>query len=176
MKSTPLESITDATYLGVTVSDNLSWHKQIAKVVAKGNKTLGFVRRNVRTASKKTKTLAYKALVRPITEYASTVWSPHQKELVHDIEMVQRRAARYATNRYDRMDSVTDMLKDLEWETLEQRRAKSRVVMGYRIVNRLICIPDKQLVPATGKTRGHSLKFRQIGTKTNYHQHSFSRQ
>ena len=96
----------------------------------------------------------------------------HQKELIQDIEMIQR-AARYVTKRYDRTDSVTDMLEDLKWETLEQRRAKSRVVMGYRIVNGLVCIPDKQLIPATGKTRGHSLKFRQIGTRTNYHKHSF---
>ena len=174
LKNTPLVSISDATYLGVTVSDNLSWHKQIAKVVAKGNKTLGFVRRNVRTASKETKILAYKALVRPITEYASTVWSPHQQDLKHDIEMVQRRAARYVTNRYERTPGcVTDMLKTLEWETLEQRRAKARVVMGYRIVNSLVRISDNQLVPTTGKTRGHTLKFRQIGTRTDYHKYSF---
>ena len=119
LKKTPLESITDAAYLGVTVSDNLSWHKQIAKIVAKGNKTLGFVRRNVRKASKETNILAYKALVRPITEYASTVCSPHQKDLKYNIEMVQRSTARYVTNRYDRtMGSVTSILKDLEWETL----------------------------------------------------------
>ena len=88
--------------------------------------------------------------------------------------MIQRRAARYVMNRYDRTPgSVTSMLKDLGWETLEQRRAKARVVMGYRIVNSLVCISDKQLVPAAEKTRGHSLKFRQIGTRTNYHKHSF---
>ena len=173
LKDTPLETVTDATYLGVIVSDNLNWNKQAAKVVAKANKTLGFVRRNVRTASKETKVLAYQALVRPITEYASTVWSPHQKDLIQDLEMIQRRAARYVMKRYGRTESVTDMLEELGWETLEQRRAKARVVMAYRIVNGLVCVSDRQMIPTTGKTRGHSKKFRQISTKTNYHKHSF---
>ena len=173
LKGTPLEAVTDATYLGVVVSNNLSWHKHTAKVVAKGNKTLGFVRRNINTSSKGTKELAYKALVRPIMEYASTVWSPHQKELIHNIEMIQRRAARYIIRKYDRQESVSDMISDLSWETLEQRRAKARVVTGYRIVNGLVCIPDDQLTPSTTKTRGHSKKFRQIGARTNYYKYSF---
>ena len=173
LKETPLETVADATYLGVTLSDNLDWHKQTAKVVAKANRSLGFVRRNVRTATKETKVLAYQALVRPITEYASTVWSPHQRDLIQDLEMTQRRAARYVTKQYGRHDSVTKMLEDLGWETLEQRRAKARTVMTYRIVNGLVAIPDSQMIPTTEKTRGHSKKFRQIGTKTNYHKHSF---
>ena len=65
------------------------------------------------------------------------------------------------------------MLDELGWETLEQRRAKARTIMGFRIVNRLVSIPDNQLIPTTKTTRGHTKKYRQIGTKTNYHKHSF---
>jgi uncharacterized protein (UPF0305 family) len=43
------------------------------------------------------------------------------------IEMVQRRAARYVTNRYRNTSSVTSMLGDLEWDTLEIRRKKIRL-------------------------------------------------
>ena len=117
------------------------------------------MRHNVRTATKETKILAYQALVRPITEYASTVWSPHQKELIQDLEMVQRRAARYVMKQYGRQDSVTKMLDELGWETLEQRRAKARTIMGFRIVNRLVSIPDNQLIPTTKTTRGHTKKY-----------------
>jgi uncharacterized protein (UPF0305 family) len=50
--------------------------------------------------------------------------SPHTKDAINKIEMVQRRAARYVTNRYRNTSSVTSMLGDLEWDTLEIRRKK----------------------------------------------------
>jgi hypothetical protein len=42
------------------------------------------------------------SLVRPTCtlEYASSVWDPYQQNDIHRLEMVQRRAARYVTNRY----------------------------------------------------------------------------
>ena len=82
--------------------------------------------------------------------------------------MVQRHAARYCLHAYTKMESVTAMLQKLKWETLEQRRLKARVVMGYRIVNDLIMIPKDQLIPNTTSTRGHHMKFHKIYAKRNY--------
>ena len=47
--------------------------------------------------------------------------------------MVQRRAARYTLNRYGKTESVTNMLDELGWDTLETRRKKSRLVVFYKI-------------------------------------------
>ena len=173
LKGTPLESVDAATYLGIIISNDLSWHKQSSKVAAKGNRMLGFLKRNIKTSSQKTKNLAYKALVRPTVEYASTVWSPHQKELITIIEKVQRRSARYVVDEYGRDFSVTEMMTRLSWETLEQRRQKARVVMGYRIVHGLVMISDEQLVPVNINTRGHSQKFQGITCRTNYYKFTF---
>ena len=173
LKGSALESVSDATYLGVEISDNLSWHKQCNKVAAKGNKTLGFIKRNIRSPFRSTKEHAYRALVRPTVEYASAVWSPYQSELKYNIERVQRRAARFTARKYGYKDSVTDMLKDLSWETLEQRRLKARVVMSYRIVHGLVMIPDEQFIPTSVCTRGHNLKFHQIFARTNYYMYTF---
>ena len=66
------------------------------------------------------------------------------------LEMVQRRSARYCTNRYHNTSSVTDMLQDLNWEMLESRRTKLQLVMIYKIMNDLVDIPaDTYLTPAT---------------------------
>ena len=43
----------------------------------KANQTLGFIKRNIQVHNKDLKSTAYKTLVRPQLEYASTVWSPH---------------------------------------------------------------------------------------------------
>ena len=56
----------DVKYLGVAVDSKLQWHKHLSNVAAKGDSTLGFMRRNVITTSEKVKSLAYKPLVRPV--------------------------------------------------------------------------------------------------------------
>ena len=121
---------------------DLSWHSHVAKVSAKGNKSLGFIRRNIRTSSKATKTLAYQTLVRPSLEYASCVWAPHLKHLREAIEKIQRRAERYACGIYEQKAPITDTQTELGWDTLEQRRLKSVVTMGYKIVNNLVAVPS----------------------------------
>ena len=45
--------------------------------------------------------------------------------------------------------------------------------MEYRVVHRLVMIPDEQFVPITVCTRGHDLKFHQIYARTNYYKYTF---
>ena len=49
--------------------------------------------------------------------------------------MVQRRAARYVLNRYNNTSSVSEMLHELQWDTLEERRKKNRLSIFYKIHN-----------------------------------------
>ena len=51
------------------------------------------------------------------------------------LEMVQRRAARYVLDRFNYLSSVDEMLQELQWNTLEERRKKERLVMFYKIHN-----------------------------------------
>lgn len=82
-------------------------------------------------------------------EYASTVWDPYTKQNRDRVEMVQRRAARYVLNNYDRSASVTEMLKQLDWDTLELRRKKARLTMLYKMRHNLVAIDQqKYLKPA----------------------------
>jgi hypothetical protein len=73
----------------------MSWDKQVQKVVAKGNKALGFIRRNIGSCPEEVRKQAYLELVRPRLEYASSTWDPHLQKHIQQIEMVQRRAARF---------------------------------------------------------------------------------
>ena len=154
----------------------MSWKLHIDKTVKKGNSTLGSLRRNLRINSEDVKSAAYISLVRPNLEYCSTIWNPYHKDQIHKLEMVQRRAARYATNRYHNTSSVSEMLDHLNWETLESRRTKAQLTMMFRIVNSLVDVPLEQyLTSASSRTRSaHSHKFRQISTTTSYYKNSFS--
>ena len=70
--------------------------------------------------------------------------------------MVQRKYARYVCNDYGRTSSVTSMLKNIGWEQLEERHAKSRVTMLHRIVNDLVDIPAADYLLQAPTTRKNS--------------------
>ena len=114
LQGTVLEISPSAKYLGVTISDNLSWAPHIYSVSKKANQTLGFSKRNIKVHNKNFKSTAYTTLVRTQLEYASTVWSPHTATDITNLEAVQRRAAGWATRDYQRTSVVTQMIKDLK--------------------------------------------------------------
>jgi hypothetical protein len=94
-----LESVDKAKYLGVAINEDLEWESHINNICGKANKTLGFLRRNLNIGSTSVKEQVYKSLVIPLLEYACSVWDPRLESDITKIEMVQRRAARYVTNR-----------------------------------------------------------------------------
>ena len=97
---------------------------------------------------------AYKGLVRPILEYCSPVWDPYPiKKYTNNIEKVQRCTARFMFNRYHNMSSPTDMIRQLEWESLEQRGRKARLIMFYKIQHGLVAVPLPPIVTRALKPR-----------------------
>ena len=75
--------------------------------------------------------------MRPSLEYSSAVWDPHQEQDKQRLEMIQRRDTRYVANRYHNTSSVSDMLDQLEWPSLESRRTNSRLTMMYKMTKNL---------------------------------------
>ena len=172
---TPLRIVDEAKYLGVTIQSNLNWKPHINNICKKANSTRGFLQRNLRKCPSTVKEQAYKTYVRPTLEFNSTVWDPHQQDLVSQLEMVQRRAARFVKSDFDKKHSVTNMLHDLQWQTLSERRAHSKTIMMYRIVHGLIAIPSGPpiFIPSGVTTRGHNLQFLQPHCRILAYQHSF---
>ena len=175
LKGQDLEAFNTAKYLGVDLSNNLSWNSHIDRTAKKANSMLGFLRRNLRINNSDTKTAAYKTLVRPNLDYCASVWSPYTATGKQKIEMVQRRAARYATNRYHNTSSVTDMLQDLDWESLESRRVKIQLTLLFKVIQDLENISAAAyLMPASTRTRAnHTKKLRQISSRSDAYKFSF---
>ena len=149
-----LESVESEEYLGVTIQNDLKWNKHIHNVVSKSYKSLGLIRRHLWQASNKTKQLAYFTLVCPRLEYASSVWDPVNVDyLIRELEMVQRRAARFIFNDWRRTSKVTPMLEELKWQSLETRRLHRRLIMMYKISEKLVEINEEYLTKLNTNTR-----------------------
>ena len=104
------------------------------------------------------KATAYISLVRPILEYASSAWDPHLLKDIYSIDQIQRRAARWVLQNYNRYSSVTSMQQQLNWSTLQQRRQRSRLVLFYKAMQNTITLEiPHYYTTAHRPTRHHSL-------------------
>ena len=170
-----LQTVKQAKYLGATISSDLSWNQHVDNTVKKATNSLNFLRRNIRDCPPRVKEQCYKTLVRPTMEYASCVWDPYTNTNIRKLEMVQRRAARFVKGDYDRTSSVTAMLDELGWDTLQERRQQAKATMFYRIVYGLVCVPSSPfLIPTlVSTTRGHDMKFLVPQSSVNAHKYSF---
>jgi hypothetical protein len=175
LKGHTLESVDIANYLGITISSNMTWNAHINNITSKAQKLLGFLRRSLQINNEHTKSMAYKSLVRSNLEYCSTIWSPHTKKQKSEIEKVQRRVARYTTDRFHNTSSVTSMLDHLEWNSLETYRNIAKVTMLYKITHNLVAInPDFYISSQTSLTlHSHSLRYKPFSTSTDNFKFSF---
>ena len=138
--------------LGGQHSNNMQWESHIDSITKKASKTLGFIRHNLNIGNKKKKETAYKALVHPLLEYAAPVWDPYTANEIEALEKIQRRAARWVTNRHHQTSCVDSILDQLDWPPLQQCCKKARLEMFYKFHHDLISINSKYL-PKPSKSR-----------------------
>ncbi len=175
LKDSVLENVEKSPYLGVVIRKDLKWRDHVDNITMKANRTLGLVRRNIKTNNKELKTKAFNTLVRPVLDYASSVWDPYQQGDINRIQAVQRRAARYVTNRFHNTSSPTEMLLDLNWEALQTRRQKIKLCTFYKIHHGLLNIsapPYIHLAPSRTR-RTHPLSYFELTTSADYYRKSF---
>ena len=171
-----LQEVTSHPYLGVEIDNKLRWNNHYQKLKAKASKVLGFLKRNLWFCPQSIKVTAYNTLVRPVLEYACCSWDPFRRGDVSMIEAVQRKAARFCLNDYKQLSSVTQMLEDLKWTSLEDRRKEARLKLMHKIMNGDVGIkpePYFKIVGSSRTTRGNSLRIQKDLIKKDIHKHSF---
>ena len=153
-----LANVSSAKYLAVKTADDLDRGQQINGITSKATKTLCFLRRNLTFASKETKAAAYKTLVRPKLEYTAPVWMPYHQVDISKIEKGQRTAACWTCRRWRNQSHVGEMLEELQWPDLQERRHQASLSLFYKIhsnlaiVNKNMCLSEAD---GGRRTRSH---------------------
>ena len=175
LKGTELEQLDSIKYLGVNITSNLHWGKHVDEICNKAYKILGLLRRNLSSCPREVKILAYKGLIRPILEYASAAWDPHQKFLQEKLEKVQNQATRFIASDYScDPGSMTKILVDLKLEPLKERRKNSRLILFCKGLNHQAAIPTGMLQRPKRQTRTmHAEHFINIPARTDTLKASF---
>ena len=88
----PIEKVNSFKYLGVTISDDLTWSKHIQTISSKARRIIGMLYRQFyRYTSTPALLHSYKTQIRPHLEYASVVWDPYLAKDIQLLEGVQEK-------------------------------------------------------------------------------------
>ena len=169
-------AVTEYPYLGLTLTSSMSWQTHINKVKSKANRMLGFIRRNLRSCPQSLRKQAYLTLVRPHLEYCCPIWNHYTRNNINNIEMIQRRAARFVFSNYHHRESVTQMLNKLNWDTLERRRRTASLLLMYKIHHNQIAVNQDQVItPMAPNTRRsyHPNKYQRLPCRIQAYSNSF---
>ena len=105
----------------------------INEKINKAYSMLGIIKRNFKFMTPTALTLIYKSMVRSHLEYASSVWCPHKKVDIKNLEKVQMRATKMISILKDK--SYSDRLRYLKLPSLKYRRARGDMIEVYKIIS-----------------------------------------
>ena len=141
--------------LGVFISNDLSWAKQVEATTTKGYQMIGRIRRSFKHLNAQNIKLLYQSLVRPHLEYAVSVWNPYKKNEIQKMEKVQR----YAT----KMGSLKHMKYPKRLETLkltshQERRRRGDLIQQFKILKKVDIVNwCSKVCVVNSKVRGEKL-------------------
>ena len=171
---TDLESTEEEKDLGVLIDTKLNFSSQCDKIVTTANKLLGIMRRSFTHLDKVNFCLIYKAIIRPVIEYASSVYDPILMKDMNKIESIQRRATKMVQGLQDK--SYEDRLKYLDLPSLRFRRVRGDMINVYKYVHEVYKVDSSHLLPLndTNRTRGHPFKLKATNCKSRERLHFFT--
>ena len=134
LNGTHIQQVQNYKYLGVVISDTLSWSQHIDLVRSKAAKGIGLLRRLSWFLPRQALCTMYNAYILPHLTYADAVWGTCTQGQSRSLEHLQNYAARIILRRRVGA-SATDMRRELNWPTLTSRRAASEAVAAYQSVS-----------------------------------------
>ena len=70
-----------------------------------------------------------------VLEYGSVIWDPYLTRGIEELERIQQNGTRFITGDYKSRHegAVTNMLKNLDLPTLQERRTNAKLVFLYKV-------------------------------------------
>ena len=166
-KLTKSESLSD---LGVFLTSCLSWSEHVQRVVKKANSLVFLLSKVFAKSHFSVVSKFYRTYIRPILEFANSVWAPIFQKDVLLLESVQRKASRIPFGRT--RPKYKDRLSMMQLPTLSDRRKRGDLIVTFQALKAPLS-PIKHLFPLAhnSRTRGHCLKLSKDKFQTTVRQH-----
>ena len=124
---------------GVEIDCNLKYDTHINNIIGKAYARVGVLFKGFASRNLHLLRQAFITYVRPVLEYASSVWAPYLLKHINAIEKVQKRFTKriYFLSHL----SYRERLAAINLEPLELRRLKHDLVMYYKCLHNLVALP-----------------------------------
>ena len=133
MNNTVLSKSSCHKHLGIQFSNTCDWTEHISKMAWTRINLLRALKFQIhRNALER----IYFAFIRPLLEYDDSVWDNGSNECKTQLESVHNEAARIVSGA-SKLCSIQNLLEELGWETIQERRSKHKLVIFYKIINDL---------------------------------------
>ena len=152
--------------LGVFIDPLLSFNFHVSSTIKKARRMSGLIIRNISCKSPAIMVPLFKALVRPILEYANVVWCPFNKNHILQLEKVQQQFTKRINGMYNM--SYPDRLYKLKLPSLEYRRLRGDYIETYKILNDIydpLTTHSLLTLETNKRTRSNGFKLKKIRTK-----------
>jgi hypothetical protein len=124
------------TDLGIFMSDNIYFSEHCHRIAARASQRSGLIRHAFSLKNAEFRARMFCTYVRPILEYGSEIFNPHQLKDIAVLENVQRSYTRKIPAL--RGMNYRERLTATNLEPLELRRLKSDLIMVYKIWKGLV--------------------------------------
>ena len=155
--SQQLMRATTYRYLGIEVDETLGWQCQVDIICKKVSAGLGALKRIRPLVPSQTLLRMYEALVLPYLDYCSEVWGCMGKSQWDRLQKLQNRAGRIITFS-DYNTRSADILQDLGWDSLEQRRSKQLAISVVKSLHNLYPEGLKNMFKLTSRVHSHNVR------------------
>ena len=131
-----IEQVKSIRYLGVEVDENLSWKQHIDKLCKSLSfkiHSLGLLRKYL---DARLLNILYKTIIQSCTDYCCSVWGNCCISYKSGLVRLQKRAARFVTGNFDFLTTHgLDLMKELSWQSLEQRRDYFLATLMFKCIH-----------------------------------------
>ena len=131
-----LNEVPDHPYLGLQLDNSLKWNQHILKLCKSVSGKLALLNRLRKVLGNNVLSDLYKSIIQPSLDYAVSVWgycSETNKDL---LTRLQHRAARTVTGNRDYINvRGADLVSELGWQTIDQRRNYFTATLMHRCIN-----------------------------------------
>ena len=132
-----VNQVNSCRYLGIHPDSMLNWSDHIENLCKKLAPKIGIMRRLRHVVSREELLKIYQCTIQSVIDYSISVWGFAPNVYLERVQNLQNRAARIITGNYSRDIRGVDLVKDIGWFNIRQRRDYFVALLVFKSLNRM---------------------------------------
>ena len=146
MQNHQISEVSTHKHQGLLFSNDCTWHNHINHIQGKAWFRVNIMRILKFKLDRKSLEIIYTAFIRPLLKYGDVIWNNCTLQDKYELDKIQNVATRIATGT-TKLVSLNSLLKEIGWESLEERRQKHTLTFFYKMIHLLTPLYLFSLIP-----------------------------